>query len=154
METDLFKSNGKSSKVHVHVQCICNFMQNNNYLYNVCLIILSLSLSLQPLVPESVHPLDFSHIYPTPPSVESAEEKFEDGKIIGTTVLSGVNFSEEKNELLEQYLMIVCYSQNCIQVHVYSLYEQCTCSCVIYIYMYMYIVLVHVHDYTYMTTRT
>lgn len=49
--------------------------------------------------PGECHTLpDLSHIYPTPPSVESTDDKFEEGK----------SYLDERNEVIEANLMTVC----------------------------------------------
>jgi hypothetical protein len=52
--------------------------------------------------PDMLHPpADLSHIYPTPPSVESTDEKFDDIKSNLSVLL------EEKTELIETNLLMV-----------------------------------------------
>lgn len=48
--------------------------------------------------------MDFSRIYPTPPSVESTDEKFEEAK---TMIGVGMNINEDRNESFEISLMMV-----------------------------------------------
>ena len=59
----------------------------------------------------STHPLDFSRIYPTPPSVESTDEG------VATTGLGGVAggmpYMEEKSGALEEHLLTVSTCQCC-----------------------------------------
>lgn len=46
--------------------------------------------------------MDFSRIYPTPPSVESTDEKFEEAKS-----MMGMNINEDRSETFEIGLMMV-----------------------------------------------
>ena len=58
----------------------------------------------------STHPLDFSRIYPTPPSVESTDEG------VATTGLGGMAggmpYMEEKSGVLEEHLLTVSTCQS------------------------------------------
>ena len=48
--------------------------------------------------------MDFSRIYPTPPSVESTDEKFEEAK---SMMGIGMNINEDRSETFEIGLMMV-----------------------------------------------
>ena len=65
-----------------------------------------MSLATQLMGGDTHHlPLDFSRIYPTPPSVESTDDKYEEGKSLGSTI--GGSLVDERGEKMEGILISV-----------------------------------------------
>lgn len=77
---------------------------------HVCVCVIHCASHLQMMGGDSHHlPLDFSRIYPTPPSVESTDDKYEEGKGLGSAI--GGALMDERGDKVEGVLIAVSQAE-------------------------------------------